>query len=147
MGTRVEALSRFGTGDDDLALTRTTIEPGRCVPLHSHPDPESVIVVEGALEIYREAEGWRTLGPDEAMHVAPRRPHALRNVGDRSARLLTVSTVRMARLLAAVGSPSTGPSARLPNPSENAAFSSLAAAFGYRLAAPSEEAAIGIRQG
>ena len=132
VGTRVEVLARLDAGDDDLVSMRRRIEPGRAIPLHSRPDPESVIVVDGTLEIYREAEGWRTLGPRRgvACHAWP--PHARRDADDRAVRLPPVSTVPIARVLAAVGSPGTDASAPLPDPAEHAAFSSLAAAFGDR---------------
>ena len=115
-GAHVELLARFGEGDDDLVLMRQEIEAGCDVPLHSHPDPECLFVTNGSLGVYREGEGWRKLGPCDAIHVAPHRGHAIKNGSDRPVHVLTVSTLRMARSLSLGGSRGDTPSAPASRP-------------------------------
>jgi quercetin dioxygenase-like cupin family protein len=41
----------------DLVLVRASVAPGKAVPLHSHPDAESVFVVSGSLDFCHEHKG------------------------------------------------------------------------------------------
>lgn len=146
LGARLEVLVRLGEGDDDLVLLRSTIPGGASVPLHGHADPECFFVVEGRLEIFRErpVPGWATLGPDQAAYMPPDVRHAVRNPGRAAARILMVTTVRMARFFATAGTTPEAAKPRRPGEDDLHAFLCHAAAYGYALAKPEENAAIGL---
>jgi quercetin dioxygenase-like cupin family protein len=146
LGARIETFARFGDGDGDVVLIRASLPPGRSLPLLSHDDRKCLFGVNGELAFYGDGsgEGWRNLVPDEAVNVGPNVPHAIRNSGTAPADFLMVTTVRLARFFATIGSPPAGPAPRLPSPEELAALPAHAAAYGYGLATADENAAIGI---
>ncbi|WP_437364424.1 cupin domain-containing protein [Inquilinus limosus] len=146
LGARVEVLAWLGGGDDDLVLLRESVAPGWTVPLHGHADPECVFVISGTLDLYRDGPGggWLRLDPDEAGYVAPNVRHAIRNAGSASADLLTVTTVRMSRFFATIGSPAIGDTPRPASPAEMAAVPGHVADYGYWLGSREENAAIGL---
>jgi quercetin dioxygenase-like cupin family protein len=143
-GARVERLATLGAGPDDLVLLRELLPPGLAVPLHAHADPECFFVIAGGIELYRAGQGWRPVAPDEAAHVAPGVAHALRNTGSVSAHVLMVTTRRMAEFFGTIGAPAAGHMPRPPSRDELAAFPGHVAAYGYHLATPAENAAIGL---
>ncbi len=146
LGARIEPLAQLGDADSDMALLRQSLPPGASVPLHSHADAECVFVTDGELELYLDSPsaGWRRLAPDEAIHVGPNIRHAIRNSGTAPANFLLVTSVRLARFFAAVGSPAAGAEPRSPIPEDIAALRTRGAADGYRIAMPDECAAIGL---
>ena len=145
LGLRLDVLARLGADDDDLVLLRGTIHPGRFVPLHSHADPECLFVIDGALEVYRADRGWTEACAEEAVNVAAGLRHAVRNTGGVPSYVLTVTTVRMARFLAAIGAPATGPEPHPLRLEEFAAFSRRGGEHGLWIASRDENTAIGIR--
>ena len=57
---------------DAISLFRCTVPVGVVIPLHSHPDPELLYILEGSLEIFRPNEGssgWRTVGVGDVVAI------------------------------------------------------------------------------
>jgi quercetin dioxygenase-like cupin family protein len=67
-----------------------TIEPGGRTPLHQHPVPTFVYVLEGAVELRTEGGDPRAYAEGEAYIEALDRDHQLFNVTDEEARVLVV---------------------------------------------------------
>ncbi len=92
-GTRVGAAA----GAQDLGCTLYEIDPGgQGAPYHAHyANEELLIVLDGVLEL-RTPEGIREVGGGAvvAFRAGPSGAHRLRNVSDRPARYLMVSTMR-----------------------------------------------------
>jgi quercetin dioxygenase-like cupin family protein len=83
--------TRFSTG---IAI----VEPGACVPYHSHPFSESITVIEGTMRFFVEGRAY-TLGPQDCAHVPSGIPHMARNE-DRRAKFVahwTFSTAAPSR--------------------------------------------------
>lgn len=75
------------TGAKQLTVMDVTLAPGRGHDFHQHPDQEEVIVVQsGQIEQWLEQERT-TLGPGEAVFIAPGTIHASFTSGNEPARL------------------------------------------------------------
>jgi mannose-6-phosphate isomerase-like protein (cupin superfamily) len=62
-----------------MFVTRTP--PGRLVPLHVHPYPETFLLLEGHGR-WTAGDDVTELGPEEMLVVPPQTPHGFRNTGD-----------------------------------------------------------------
>jgi len=150
LGPRVEFFTP-PAGDDRLPCTlRGTLAPGIAVPLHSHADPETYLVVSGRLEALADtAEGlvWSGLSPGDVFHVPGNARHAFRNPAREPSVMFIVSTERIARFLRAVGRPvqRSDPSSPPPSAEAIANFLAVAQRFGYWNATPEENARVGIQ--
>jgi mannose-6-phosphate isomerase-like protein (cupin superfamily) len=60
-------------------VTRTP--PGRHVPLHVHPYPETFLLLEGRGR-WTAGDEVAELGPEDMLVVPPQTPHGFRNTGD-----------------------------------------------------------------
>ncbi|WP_226576358.1 cupin domain-containing protein [Acuticoccus sediminis] len=127
-------------GADGYVVIRSIAPVGVVVPLHSHGERETMVIVEGVLTAWLDG-AWRRFGPGEIIEVAPDVPHALRNDGPCEVALVLVTTPRMARFFAQIA---TGQADAAMTPERLAHLAATAAAFGFRNAPPAEQAAIGI---
>jgi quercetin dioxygenase-like cupin family protein len=108
---------------------RGTLPPGGVVPLHSHADPETFVVLEGEAESYT-GDRWLRVGPADVHHIPGDVRHAWRN-GPEPAVMVLVTTATMARFFREIAE----------RPEESLAISDR---YGYWNATPEENAAIGI---
>jgi quercetin dioxygenase-like cupin family protein len=93
------------TGDDGApCLMRGTIPPGGRVPLHSHGDVETFIVLAGEVDGL-SGPAWVRVGPGDVFHIPAHVPHAWRNRSREPAEMLIVSTERIARFFREVAGP------------------------------------------
>jgi quercetin dioxygenase-like cupin family protein len=147
-GTLFEILASPQEVGDDICLIRGTMPPGVAVPLHSHPDLELFYVLEGSVEIFQSKEGasgWITVGVGAVVAVRGDVKHALRNTSSLPATMVVVTTSRLYEFFVAVSKP-LEPKRRPapPTPEEMRAFFGTVASYGYWMASPEENAAIGI---
>lgn len=98
---RIEILSPVE--EEVPCVLRGTLPPGAEVPLHSHPDPETFVVVEGRCEGCRAGDGWTPIGAGEAFHVASGVRHSFRNRGREPAVSIVVTTARLGRFFTELG--------------------------------------------
>ncbi|MGR2739450.1 cupin domain-containing protein [Billgrantia sp. Q4P2] len=87
-------------GAPEIVSVIGTIEPGGRTPLHQHPVPAYVYVLEGEVELRTEGGDPYTYRTGEAYIEALNRDHQLFNVTDSEARVLVV-------FAAAQGQPTT----------------------------------------
>ncbi|MGR4067170.1 cupin domain-containing protein [Billgrantia sp. C5P2] len=87
-------------GTPEIVSVIGTIEPGGRTPLHQHPVPVYVYVLEGEVELRTEGGDPHTYATGEAYVEALNRDHQLFNVTDSEARVLVV-------FAAAQGQPTT----------------------------------------
>ncbi|MCE8003450.1 cupin domain-containing protein [Billgrantia ethanolica] len=87
-------------GTPEIVSVIGTIEPGGRTPLHQHPVPVYVFVLEGEVELRTEGGDPHVYGTGEAYVEALNRDHQLFNVSDSDARILVV-------FAAAEGQPTT----------------------------------------
>ncbi|MBF8223096.1 cupin domain-containing protein [Halomonas sp. 328] len=87
-------------GTAEIVSVIGTIEPGGRTPLHQHPVPVFVYVLEGEVELRTEGGDPYTYGAGEAYIEALNRDHQLFNMTDSDAKVLVV-------FVAAEGEPTT----------------------------------------
>ncbi|MDI5934543.1 cupin domain-containing protein [Halomonas kalidii] len=77
-------------GTPEIVSVIGTIEPGGRTPLHQHPVPVFVYILEGEVELRTEGGDPHVYGPGEAYIEALNRDHQLFNVSDSDAKVLVV---------------------------------------------------------
>ena len=130
--------------DEQLCVMCAVIPPGVTVPLHSHEDFEDFLILGGSHQVLVYGEDgleWRDAHPGDYVRVAGNVPHAHRNITGEPAVDLIITTAAMGRFFREVGRPVGSPP---PTAGEVAHFAETASRFGYRLATPEENAAVGI---
>lgn len=132
---------------DTFCLIRGTMPPRVAVPLHSHAEPEILYILEGELEVFRgeRSSGWMTAGVGEVIIVPGAVKHALRNSSSRPTTLALVTKSELYKFFRELAKPldakqPPGP----PTPQAMQELFRLAAKYGYWLASPEANAAIGL---
>lgn len=148
LGATVAFLAEPADDDASPCVMRGTIPPGGAVPLHSHPDAETFVVLSGEIEATADsADGvkWNAIGPGDAFHVPAGAPHAFRNRARTPATALVVTTARLGRFFREIGAPLVPGRGYGPPPPERVRqFLDIAARYGHWNATPEENAQIGI---
>lgn len=88
--TRDGAPIAYAAGKPEIISVIGTIEPGGRTPLHQHPVPVYVYVLEGELELRTEGGEPHRYNAGEAYIEALDRNHQLFNVGGTPAKVLVV---------------------------------------------------------
>ncbi|ORW84686.1 cupin [Mycobacterium sp. IEC1808] len=130
--------------EEQFCVMRAVIPPGVVVPLHSHNDFEDFYILAGSHQVLVEGRGgleWRDAQTGDYVRVPGDVPHAHRNVSQEPAVDLIITTARMGRFFREVGRPVGSPP---PTAREVARFVEVAGRYGYWLATPDENAAVGI---
>jgi quercetin dioxygenase-like cupin family protein len=153
-GTPYTAVDVFGptlefiSGPDDPGadfwVMRGVVPPGVAVPLHSHDDAEDFFILSGTQQVLTKSDQglhWRDVNAGDYVHIPAGTPHAHRNVSDEPAVELVITTARLGRFFQEVAR--TGVT-HPPTPIELAEFVAVATRYGYDLATPEQNAAIGI---
>lgn len=102
MGPLVDLSSH--TGESDYAVIRSILPAKTFVPLHSHPDRETILVLEGELVVWL-ASSWRTFGAGEIVEIRSNALHALKNEGPAEVALVLITTATMASFFAEISVP------------------------------------------
>jgi quercetin dioxygenase-like cupin family protein len=148
-GTLFEILASPKEVGDPICLIRGNLPPGVSVPLHSHADLELFYVLEGSMEIFQVkegAEGWTSVGAGAVITVRGNVKHALRNNSSRPVTIMLVTTSKMYEFFSEISKPMDAnqrPASLTPDEME--AFLGTVAKYGYWMASPEENAAIGLR--
>ena len=148
LGVLLQFLSTPEKINDQISVMRGTIPSGVVIPLHSHADPEVFYVLNGSLEVF-QADGpfqdWQTVIAGEVVSIPGNVRHALRNPSPGPITSITASKQELysfVRELARPFDPNRPPVP--PTPEEMQHLFSVAEKYGYWLASPDENAAIGI---
>jgi quercetin dioxygenase-like cupin family protein len=129
-GATVEYLTPVEDGAP--CVMRGTIPAGGVVPLHSHADPETFIVLEGEALSFTGGD-WELFEAGDVHHIPGRVRHAWRNHTTRAVVMYLVSTATMARFFQEVAGAS---------PEE---FLAISDRYGYWNATPDENADVGLQ--
>jgi quercetin dioxygenase-like cupin family protein len=147
-GPTIQFFTAPDDADETLCVMRGDIPPGVCVPMHSHVGVECFFLVSGELEVLTELDGefsWITTKPGSFIHVPSLAKHAFRNSSTAPAMSLISTTARLGRFFEEVGRPvRVHERLEAPTPEELQHFVEVAARYGYWLATPEENAAVGI---
>ena len=150
-GVLLEFLASPDEVGHDIGLIRGTMLPGVMVPLHSHREPELLYVLSGSLEVFRSTEaltGWTTAGRGDVVTIPGGVKHALRNSSAVPMTLALVTQWKLYQFFRDFAKPLDAKQVPVRGkPDGMQDLFELAAKYGYWLASPEENAAIGIRIG
>lgn len=151
LGPVVEFLTSPNEANAGYCIMRGTIPAGLFVPLHSHPDAESMLVLSGVVEALapeNEVLQWRLMNQGDFLHLPAHAKHAWRNGSNAPVIQLIITTARLGGFFREVGK--RGVPAGLegpPEPQELARFVEVARRYHHWLGSEAENAAVGIRLG
>ncbi|WP_027581899.1 cupin domain-containing protein [Bradyrhizobium sp. Ai1a-2] len=134
-----EYLTDTSKDGGDYCLIRCTMPAGLVVPMHSHADRETFYVLSGKLDALRE-DRWEKLGPGDVFDVRDGTRHAWRNSSQEAASIICVTTTKVARFLQDISISAADTSSE----AHAERFLRLVHAYGYWLASPEENAAVGL---
>ena len=80
----------YPAGRAQVTSAILTVPPGATVPLHLHPVPLLVYILQGEITVDYERRGKRTYRKGDAFVEAFEWPHHARNGGKKDVRILTV---------------------------------------------------------
>lgn len=131
-----------------ICLIRGMVPPGVVVPLHSHEDLELLYVLEGTLEVYRSNEGstgWTEASVGGVAVIPGNVKHALRNASSLPVTLALVTKSQLYAFFREFAKPfDPGQHPTPPTAEAIQELFAVAAKYGYWLASPKENAAIGL---
>jgi quercetin dioxygenase-like cupin family protein len=147
-GPSLQFLVAPQSSDEAPCVMRGTIPPGVSVPIHSHTGIEAFFVLSGEVEVLTDEGGkahWITAGPGDFIEVPSEAKHGFRNRSEDPVVQLITTTSKLGRFFEEVGRRITRDE-RVDPPSPDAVqrFLKTAGRYGYWLAAPEENAAVGI---
>ena len=147
-GPSVQFLVAPQSSDEAPCIIKGTIPPGVSVPMHRHPGIEAFFVLSGDVEVLSDEGGkthWITAGPGDFIEVPSNAKHAFRNRSQHPVIQLITTTSKLGRFFQEVGRPVTlDETVGTPSPDEIRRFLKIAERYGYWLATPEENAAVGI---
>lgn len=149
-GVRLQFLVAPEQSSGKISLYRGTLPSGIVVPLHSHPEPEVLYVLEGTLEVYREKgarQGWSIARAGNVVAIPADIKHALRNTSSSPATTVLVTQDQLYAFFREIAKPLDGQPGTPPSPEELQQLFVAAAKYGYWMGSPDENAAIGINLG
>jgi quercetin dioxygenase-like cupin family protein len=150
-GTLFEFFSSPEETAGEIRLIRCIIPPGVAVPLHCHPDVEVFYVLEGSLDAFQSAngsQGWLSLEAGDVLRISGNTKHALRNSSPLPAKLIVVTTPTLYEFFHEVSKPfDPDQSEASPTSEEIQRLRETSARYGYWMASPQENAAIGLLNG
>ena len=88
--TVLEQPFAYPAGRSRITAARITVPPGATVPLHLHPVPLFVYILQGEIVVDYGSEGIRTYRKGDAFVEAYQWPHHARNGGKGNVQLLAV---------------------------------------------------------
>lgn len=141
LGPKVRVLT--ADRENDYAVLIGMIAPNVTVPLHSHGDRETFFVLAGSLEGY-VTDQWHAVGEGGILDIIGNQKHAWRNTSGADAWVLMVTTNKMKRFFEEIGT--VGAAVELPPPPEVLErVAEVAGSYGYWLAPPDANGAIGLK--
>jgi quercetin dioxygenase-like cupin family protein len=148
MGPVVQFLASPEQASDQFVVLDSILAPGIIVPLHSHPEVECLYVLEGGLQVLAFQDGkphWLDLTVGESAVIPANARHAIRNVSGENAQLLLITAATMGKFFEEISAPlAPGKQPAPPAPETIQAFFATSMRYGYWLASPAENAAVGI---
>jgi quercetin dioxygenase-like cupin family protein len=135
------------TEEATYCVLRGVIPPGGFVPLHSHLDPESFLILSGTVQVLTErGDGlqWLDVAPGDFIEIPGGVKHAFRNTTGVPAVQLVATTSPLGRFFQEIGKLVTGISPPSRTPDDLEQLKQIAARYGYWLGSPEENSAVGI---
>ncbi|WP_127493670.1 cupin domain-containing protein [Paenibacillus glycanilyticus] len=145
MGPRIKLLTDLAE-NREYSLMEAEVPPGVVVPVHSHDDRETFVVLKGQLEAFTN-DSWQTVHAGQTVDIPGHVKHAWRNSTNETVKLLVASTAKMGDFFVEIGRPADTIQPGPPSPEVLQHFVQVAIAYGYWLGTPDDNATIGIKLG
>ncbi|WP_162463226.1 cupin domain-containing protein [Paenibacillus psychroresistens] len=145
MGPRILLLTDLKE-NRDYSLMKAEVPPGVIVPIHSHDDRETFVVLSGELEAFTK-DSWQTVRAGDTVDIPGDVKHAWRNSTNETVTLLVASTAKMGEFFNEIGRPTDNLPPGPPSLEILQNFVQVALAYGYWLGTPDDNASIGISLG
>ena len=138
-------------GEPGMGILCGTFEGGAFVPLHSHPDAENFVIMEGEIEVYQDTcqtSGWTTISPGVLVIVQGGVKHAWRNRSTTKAVVLVFTGGSLFEGMYKMARPLLPTSEAPPlTPDVMQATLPVTQEYGFWSGTPEENAAIGLTLG
>jgi quercetin dioxygenase-like cupin family protein len=144
-GSSIKPLSP--SSEDAYCIIRGTIPPDGSVPLHSHSDAESFYVLDGEAEALMQTDRgleWGKLTPGDFIHIPGGAKHAWRNPSTKPLSTLVACTAKLGRALREMAVFTSENGTQFPSQADMQRIVEISERYGYWLATPEENAAVGI---
>ena len=149
LGVGIDFLASPENVGTDMAVVVGTMHPGMVIPLHSHPDPELIYLLDGELKVYLEeaqVSAWKTARANELVVIPGNAKHALRAAGNDACRMLVLTRGELYDFFQELAEPEEANAPNLPpTPEQMQKTFEAAGRYRYWMASPAENAAIGLR--
>ncbi len=143
LGPRIRFLTPLVDDPDAYCVISSVVPPNVVVPLHSHPERETFLILSGALDAF-DGLAWRTNRAGEVFDVPGGVKHAFRNTSAEPVSVVLVTKTSMGHFFRSVGRPAADVPAGPVAAEAIGAFVTAAIQHGYWLGSPAETAEIGI---
>jgi quercetin dioxygenase-like cupin family protein len=148
LGPLTQFLVEPANASGAFGVLRSIVPPGVVIPLHSHADPEVLVIHEGALEFLQydgNSSRWLTAQPSQIICIPGGVKHALRNSSPKPTTVLLITTPNIYGFFRQLGEPvEHGQSPAPPTAEDLQRLAALSAQHNYWLASREENAAIGL---
>jgi quercetin dioxygenase-like cupin family protein len=131
LGPQIRFLTPLVSDPDEYCVISAVVPPNVVVPLHSHPERETFLILSGALDAF-DGLAWRTYRAGEVFDVPGGVKHAFRNTSAEPVSMVLVTKTSMGHFSGPAAAEAIG------------AFITAAIQHGYWLGSPAENAEIGI---
>jgi hypothetical protein len=138
LGPQIRFMTPLVDDPDGYCVIFSVVPPNVVVPLHSHPERETFLILSGSLDAF-DGSAWRTYGAGEVFDVSGGVKHAFRNTS-----VVLVTSASTGRFFRYVGRRAADVPPGPPAAEAIGAFTTAALQHGYWLGSPVENAEIGI---
>jgi quercetin dioxygenase-like cupin family protein len=143
LGPQIRFLTPLVSDPDEYCVISAVVPANVVVPLHSHPERETFLILSGALDAFN-GSAWRTYRAGEVFDVLGGVKHAFRNTSAEPVSVVLVTKTSMGHFFRSVGRPGADGPAGPAAAEAIGAFVTAAIQHGYWLGSPAENAEIGI---
>ncbi len=143
LGPQIRFLAPLVDDPNGYCVLSSVVPPHVVVPLHSHPERETFLILSGALEAFDGAE-WRIYRENDVFDVPSGAKHAFRNTSTEPVSLVLVTSASMGRFFRSVGRRTADGPPGPPTDESVEVFVAAALRHGYWLGSPAENAEIGV---
>jgi quercetin dioxygenase-like cupin family protein len=143
LGPRIRFLTPLVDDPDAYCVISSVVPPNVVVPLHSHPERETFLIISGDLEAFNGST-WRTYGAGDVFDVPSWTKHAFRNASSKPVSVVLVTNASMGCFFRSAGRQAADVPPGPPTAEALEAFMTAAIRHGYWLGNPAENAEIGI---
>jgi quercetin dioxygenase-like cupin family protein len=119
LGPQIRFLTPLVSDPDEYCVISAVVPPNVIVPLHSHPERETFLILSGALDAF-DGSAWRTYRAGEVFDVTGGAKHAFRNTSAEPVSVVLVTKTSMGHFFRSVGRPAADGPAGPAGPAENA---------------------------